>query len=82
MFRYNVIVTKTPTGIKGVFMKNKELRKAITDAGLFYWQVAEQLGIIDGNFSRLLRRELEGEKKRRVLEAIEKAARSNEQEAE
>ena len=54
-------------------MRNREIREAIAGAGLLYWQVAEQIGITDGNFSRLLRHELTGEKKLRVMAAIERA---------
>lgn len=54
-------------------MNNKEIRQAIKEAGLTYWQVAEVYGINDGNFSRLLRKELDPEKKQAVLTAISEA---------
>ena len=63
-------------------MKNSELRKSISIAGLLYWQVAEELGITDGNFSRLLRHELEGEKRKCVIEAIGRAERRKAKEVE
>ena len=55
-------------------MKNKEIRTAIEAAGVKYWQVAEKLGIYDGNFSRKLRKELSEAEKDRVLQAIADAA--------
>lgn len=39
-------------------MNNIEVRTAIKEAGLKYWEVAEKLGMNDGNFSRKLRKEL------------------------
>lgn len=51
-------------------MNNLELRKAIETSNLKYWQVANKLGMTDGNFSRMLRIELTKENKERVLNAI------------
>lgn len=51
-------------------MHNQEIRQAIEAAGIKYWQVAEKLGICDGNFSRKLRRELPQAEKDRILQAI------------
>ncbi len=52
-------------------MNNKDIRKSIKDVELKYWQVADKYGLSDGNFSRLLRRELSLEQKQKVFEAIE-----------
>ncbi len=52
---------------------NTEIRSAIRDAGLRLWEVADCYGVTDSNFYRLLRHELTGEKRERVLAAIEKA---------
>lgn len=51
---------------------NTDIREAIKQAGVRYWQVAECLGINDGNFSRKLRRELTADEKERVFRAIER----------
>lgn len=51
-------------------MKNKDIREEIKRAGLKLWQVAEKLGINDGNFSRLLRKELSAEKKAEIRAII------------
>ncbi len=40
-------------------MKNLDIRKAIERSNIKYWQIADKLGMTDGNFSRLLRKELE-----------------------
>lgn len=51
-------------------MKNQDIRTEIKSAGLFFWQIADALGMNDGNFSRKLRHELPEEEKRRIREAI------------
>ena len=53
---------------------NKEIRSALSDAGVKYWQVAERLGIADTTFSRKLRHELPQAEKDRVMQAIAAAA--------
>ena len=47
-------------------MKNQDIRAEITGAGLRFWQVADALGINDGNFSRKLRHELPDTDKERI----------------
>lgn len=51
---------------------NKDVRKVIYRSNLYYWQVAQALGITDSNFSRLLRNELSLEKKEEILTIIRK----------
>ncbi|MEL3973045.1 hypothetical protein AAEO50_12235 [Rossellomorea oryzaecorticis] len=51
-------------------MKNQDVRQAIQEAGLKQWQVAEAYGLHEGNFSRLLRKELSLEKKAKIFKAI------------
>lgn len=53
---------------------NKEIRIAARDAGVRLWQVAERIGMNDGNFSRKLRRELPDQEKKDVLEIIKTLA--------
>ena len=52
-------------------MKNQDIRNEVTNAGLKLWQIAEKLGINDGNFSRMLRKELSDEKKVEIRAIIE-----------
>lgn len=54
-------------------MFNKDIRQMIKKSGLKYWQVAEVYGLTDGNFSRLLRKELTFDEKAKVFEAIDVA---------
>lgn len=51
-------------------MNNLDIRKAIETSNFKYWQVANKLGMTDGNFSRMLRIELTKENKARVFNAI------------
>jgi len=49
---------------------NAEIRKAAKSAGVYLWQIAERIGINDGNFSRKLRRELPTEEQEKILGVI------------
>lgn len=51
---------------------NADLRARIIANGFKYWQVAEAIGISQGNFSIWLRRDLTGDRKRRTEEALDK----------
>ena len=50
---------------------NKDIKNAIKQNNLKFWQVGLALGLNDGNFSRLLRKELTKDKKEKVLRIIE-----------
>lgn len=52
--------------------KNIEVRSAAASAGVKLWQIADALGMTDGNFSRKLRKELSQEEKQMILEIIER----------
>lgn len=49
---------------------NAEIRKAAKSAGVYLWEIAERIGINDGNFSRKLRRELPTEEQEKILGVI------------
>lgn len=51
-------------------MKNKEIREAAKKAGVKLWQIADAIGITDGNFSRKLRHELPEDERQNILEII------------
>ena len=51
-------------------LKNADIREAATAHGVKLWQIAEELGIADGNFSRKLRKELPQKDKDKVFEII------------
>lgn len=52
-------------------MCNIEIREAISESGLKYWQVADALHIADTTFTKWLRKELDPAKKRTIMSAIE-----------
>ena len=55
--------------------KNEKIRVAAKTAGVKLWQIAEVVGLSDGNFSRKLRHELPTEEQERILGVIEKLAK-------
>lgn len=59
-------------------MCNQEIRSAAKNAGVRLWQIAEILGMNDGNFSRKLRRELPQEERTKILEIIDQLAKGGE----
>lgn len=56
-------------------MCNEAIRKAASDKGIKLWQIADKLGINDGNFSRKLRKELPQEEQERILHIIDDLAK-------
>ena len=52
-------------------MKNADIREAAKKAGVYLWQIAEHLGMNDGNFSRKLRRELMPCEREKIIEIID-----------
>lgn len=49
---------------------NADIHEKIATYGLKYWQVAQSAGISPSNFSVWLRCELDGERKKRIEDAI------------
>lgn len=49
---------------------NAEIRKAAKNSGVCLWQIAERIGVNDGNFSRKLRRELPPEEQEKIMGII------------
>ena len=56
---------------------NQDIRAAAKNHGIKLWQIADRYGITDGNFSRLLRKELPPEKKERIFAIIEEIQTEN-----
>lgn len=59
-------------------MKNKDIREVAKQAGVCLWQIAERLGMNDGNFSRKLRRELTQEEREKIMGIIAELEREKE----
>ena len=60
-------------------MYNLDIRKAIETSNFKYWQVANKLKMTDGNFSRLLRVELDESNKNKILNAIKELKEEREE---
>lgn len=50
---------------------NLDVREAIKDAKVYQYEVAEELGISEETFSRMLRKELPGATKRKILNTLD-----------
>lgn len=59
-------------------MNNKDIREAAKQAGVCLWQIAERLGMNDGNFSRKLRREFTQEEREKIMGIIAELEREKE----
>lgn len=53
-------------------MHNQDIRDKAQQSGVKLWQIAQEIGINDGNFSRKLRRELPNQEKADIFAIIEK----------
>jgi hypothetical protein len=60
-------------------LANEDIKKNINDAGVFFYEIAERLGMNDGNFSRLLRNEFSEARKDEVYAIIESVVESRKQ---
>lgn len=61
---------------------NRDVKLAAAGAGVCLWQIAQELGILDSNFSRKLRRELPQEEKAKIFEIIGRLGKAGEADAE
>ena len=59
---------------------NSDIRSTARKAGVYLWQVAAELGINDGNFSRKLRKELSAEEKANIYAIIARLSAKEENE--
>lgn len=55
-------------------MRNKEIKDYIKSKGIPMWKVAEQLGIADSSFSRMLRYEISDDKKKEIMHIADELA--------
>lgn len=58
-------------------MRNKDVREYAQKRNVKLWQIAAELNINDGNFSRKLRYELLEETKQQIYKIIDELAESN-----
>lgn len=50
---------------------NSDIKQLAKISGVKLWQIAEKLGICDGNFSRKLRYKLSIEEKQKIIDIID-----------
>ena len=50
---------------------NQKIRDYAKSKGVLLWEIAEKIGVNDGNFSRKLRRELPDEERERIMQIID-----------
>ena len=55
-------------------MENQAIRSYAKQKGVKLWQIAERLGINDGNFSRKLRRELPESERLALVQIVDELA--------
>ena len=60
---------------RGYKVNNQEIRQTAKKSGVKLWQIADQLGINDGNFSRKLRHELTETERVNILNIIAELAK-------
>lgn len=53
---------------------NKEIKTRAKEKGVFLWEVADKIGIIDTSFSRKLRHELPDSEKQEIFKIIDEIA--------
>lgn len=58
-------------------MNNLDIRKVAEQSNVKLWQIADYLGKTDGNFSRMLRKELKEAEKQKIFSIIEELATEN-----
>ena len=71
---YNITISLRKETI-GLQKKNSIIKQTAKNKGIFLWEVADELGILDSNFSRKLRKELPTEEQNKILTIIEKLAK-------
>jgi predicted XRE-type DNA-binding protein len=52
-------------------MCNTDIREQIRSAGVYQWQVADKLSIPETSLCRLMRKELNADMKKRIIQAIQ-----------
>lgn len=60
---------------KRVNQANADIKSLLKCNGLFYWQVAEQIGVAESTLLRWLRVELDAERKARIERAVTELTR-------
>lgn len=62
-------------------MNNKELKRFAKERGVFFWQVAIELGISEATMTRKLRVELPDQEESKIKSIIEHLSKANDADA-
>lgn len=62
--------------MKNEIRTNQKIREAIKDSGLFYWKLADMLGISTSTMSVWMRHEMPADKQKMILDLIHKETTS------
>jgi hypothetical protein len=54
----------------GENMANEMIKETIKASGFYFWEVAQEMKLSDGNFSRKLRKEFTDDQKKEVMDII------------
>ena len=57
---------------------NMDIKSRAKNKGVYLWEVADKLGVIDCNFSRKLRKELPQDEKQKIFDIIDQIAAEKE----
>ena len=61
-------------GANNLTTKNTDIKKKAKEKGVYLWEIADKLGLIDTNFSRKLRKELPTDEKQVIFKIIDEIA--------
>ena len=61
---------------------NMDIKSRAKNKGVYLWEVADKLGVIDCNFSRKLRKELPQDEKQKIFDIIDQIAAEKENAAD
>ena len=61
---------------------NMDIKSRAKNKGVYLWEVADKLGVIDCNFSRKLRKELPQDEKEKIFNIIDQIAAKKENAAD
>ena len=61
---------------------NKEIKVRSKEKGVFLWEIADKMGLVDSSFSRKLRKELPTAEKQRIFKIIDDIAAEKENAAD
>lgn len=58
-------------------MKNRDIRSAASAAGVKLWQIADELGVADYRFSKMMRHELNSTEKAAICTIISRLSKED-----